>query len=136
MFVFLNKIIKKNLLTNLLAINSKNLIWFSIKEIRKEYPDWKEIVIIKDNASYHHAIEVQELAKKLNIKIVFLPAYCPNLNLIKRVWKFMKSKIKNIYYKTFNDFYNTVINFFGHFEEYKEDIKTLLNHKFQIIKAV
>ena len=63
-----------------------------LREVRKDYLDWKEIVIIKDNASYHHATEVQELAKELNIRIVFLPAYCPNLNLIERIWKFMKSE--------------------------------------------
>ena len=74
-----------------------------LREIRKEYPDWKEIVIIKDNAKYHHAESVWALAQELNITIVFLPPYCPNLNLIERVWKFMKSKFKNKYHATFND---------------------------------
>ncbi len=107
-----------------------------LREVRKDYPDWKEIVMIKDNAKYHHANSVQELAKELNIRIVFLPAYCPNLNLIERVWKFMKSKFKNIYHETFDDFYNAVFNFFWNFGEHKEEIKTILSQKFQIIKAV
>ena len=98
-----------------------------LEEIRKDYSDWKEIVIIKDNASYHHAVEVQELAKKLNIRIVFLPPYCPNLNLIERVWKFMKSKFKNIYFPTFNCFHDAICNFFGNFKQYEEEISTILN---------
>ena len=105
-----------------------------LKEIRKDYSDWKEIVIIKDNASYHHAIEVLELAKELNIRIVFLPAYCPNLNLIERIWKFMKSKFKNIYFPTFYCFYDAICSFFGNFKQYEEEIKTILSQKFQIIK--
>ena len=104
-------------------------------EVRKDYTDWKEIVMIKDNASYHHASEVQELAKKLNIRIIFLPAYCPNLNLIERVWKFMKSKFKNIYFPTFNCFYYAICDFFGNFTQHDEEIKTILSQKFQIIKA-
>ena len=107
-----------------------------LKEIRKEYPDWKEIVIIKDNAKYHHAESVWALAQELNITIVFLPPYCPNLNLIERVWKFMKSKFKNKYYPTFKDFYTAICEFCADFEKYKEDILALLSQKFQIIKAV
>ncbi len=106
-----------------------------LKEVRKEYNDGKKIVIIKDNASYHHAKETLELAEKLNISIEFLPPYCPNLNLIERVWKFMKSKFKNIYFPTFNWFFDEVCNFFCHFDKYKNETSKLLKHKFQILKV-
>ena len=107
-----------------------------LEEIRKDYPDWKEIVIIEDNAKYHHAKVVIELARKLNIKIQFLPPYCPNLNLIERIWKFMKSKFKNKYYATFENFYKAVYNFCANFKQYENEIKTLLSQKFQIIVEV
>lgn len=107
-----------------------------LEEIRKEYSDGKEVIIIEDNAKYHHANSVTELAKKLNITIVFLPPYCPNLNLIERIWKFMKKEFKNEYFPTFEDFYEAVFNFCGNFEKYDKEIERLIGQKFQIIKAV
>jgi len=35
-------------------------------------------------------------------KLLFLPLYSPNLNLIERVWKFLKKILKNNYVATFN----------------------------------
>lgn len=107
-----------------------------LEEIRKEYQDGKEIVIIEDNAKYHHADSVTDLAKKLNINIKFLPPYCPNLNLIERIWKFMKKEFKNEYFPTFKDFYKAVLDFCGNFEKYDKEINRLIGQKFQIIKAV
>jgi hypothetical protein len=41
------------------------------------------------------------------IKLVFLPPYALNLNLIERYWKFFKKKILyGRYYETFSLFYN------------------------------
>lgn len=108
-----------------------------LEEIRKDYPDGKEIVIVQDNAKYHHAHSVTDRAKELNITLVFLPPYCPNLNLIERVWKFMKKKImKNVYYETFEEFWNAILNFCGNFEKYSKEVNTLIGQKFQILKAV
>ncbi len=108
-----------------------------LEGIRSDYPDQKEIVIILDNAKYHHANSVSDRAKELNITLVFLPPYCPNLNLIERVWKFMKKTImKNIYYPTFEEFWDAILEFCGNFEKYKYEMKLLIGQKFEIIKAV
>jgi hypothetical protein len=48
---------------------------------------------------------------------------------------FKKKVMKNNYYKSFIEFENTVINFFKHFNKYEDELKTLLNFKFGIIKA-
>ena len=46
-----------------------------------------------------------ELAKKLNMELMFLPPYSPNLNLIERLWKLVKKEcLYSEYYETFNDF--------------------------------
>ena len=34
---------------------------------------------------------VQSVADTLGIELLYLPAYAPNLNLIERLWKFVKS---------------------------------------------
>lgn len=57
------------------------------------------IVVIMDNARYQRCALVEATAKKLEIQIIFLPPYSPNLNLIERLWKFVKKKaLYNQYY--------------------------------------
>lgn len=44
-------------------------------------------------------------AGQLRIKLLFLPGYSLNLNLIERLWKFVKKQaLYNIYYETFASF--------------------------------
>jgi transposase len=50
----------------------------------------KPVTIVLDNASYHRAKVVRALARALDIELLFLPPYSPNLNLIERVWKLVK----------------------------------------------
>jgi len=50
------------------------------------------ITIFLDNARYQKCALVMEKAKSLHIELCFLPTYSPNLNLIERVWKFVKKK--------------------------------------------
>ena len=111
-----------------------NLINSFLEEIRKEYPLAKEIRIYLDNASYNHAYKVREKAEELGIKLKYLPPYCPNLNLIERLWKFFKGKvIKNKYYKEFHDFNDYIETFFENINDFKQELKVLLNPIFEII---
>jgi transposase len=103
--------------------------------IRETYNDDKEIIIIMDNAKYNRAYIVQDLAKELNITIKFLPPYSPNLNLIERVWKFLKKKLKNKYIEKFADFKHWINEFCKNFDEYKNEISKLISNNIQIIKA-
>lgn len=50
------------------------------------------ITLVLDNARYQKCNIVTALALKLNIELLYLPAYSPNLNLIERLWKFVKKK--------------------------------------------
>jgi transposase len=63
-----------------------------LKLLAEQYVDEK-IYIILDNARYQRCLLVQETAKMLGIKLVFLPTYSPNLNLIERLWRFVKNKV-------------------------------------------
>ncbi len=108
----------------------------ALQEIRKDYKDQKSIVIIIDNAPYNRAYATRDFAASLNIKMKFLPPYSPNLNLIERIWKFMKKKvIKNTYYEKFQNFFDELVSFFHNIKNYKEEISNLINHKFEIISA-
>jgi len=63
------------------------------------------VTIILDNARYQRCAMVQTLAASLQIELLFLPAYSPNLNLIERLWKFVKKQcLYAKYYPTFDLF--------------------------------
>ncbi len=89
-----------------------------------------------DNAAYNRAYLVQDYAKEINIKIKYLPPYSPNLNLEERIWKFLKSKLKNKYIEKYKDFKLWINNFFKDFPKYKNEVQKLVTNKTQIIKAV
>ena len=89
-----------------------------------------------DNAKYQHCNLVKEEAKKLGIELLFLPPYSPNLNLIERLWKWLKKKcLYSKYYEKFEDFKNAIVTTLELAKtDYKKELKTLLTLKFKIIK--
>lgn len=63
------------------------------------------VTLVLDNARYQRNAVVQGLAAELGIVLLFLPSYSPNLNLIERLWRFMKRKAAyGRYHPTFTDF--------------------------------
>ena len=64
----------------------------------------QSIHIILDNARYQKCKIVQVLAMELNIDLVYIPPYSPNLNLIERLWKFVKNELRTKYYEDFTLF--------------------------------
>ena len=50
------------------------------------------ITLVLDNARYQKCKLVFYFAQLFDIELLYLPAYSPNLNLIERLWKFVKKK--------------------------------------------
>jgi len=50
------------------------------------------VTLVMDNARYQRCNVVREFAESLNIELLFLPSYSPNLNLTERFWKFVKNQ--------------------------------------------
>lgn len=72
---------------------SKNFIKHLIK-VKKAYQDKSEIFIVVDNASIHRSAEVKTwLAQYPQFKLIFTPPYCPEVNVVERYWRYMRSKI-------------------------------------------
>jgi transposase len=94
------------------------------------------IVIILDNARYQRCAFVEETARKLDIQLIFLPPYSPNLNLIERLWKFVKKKaLYNQYYAHYEQFHKSISNCLEQTgTTYKCDLDILLVAKFQSFK--
>jgi transposase len=92
------------------------------------------IYVICDNARYYRSKAVQEYLKNSRIKLVFLPPYAPNLNLIERLWKFFKKKILyNRYYETFEEFRAACEEFFRNPRKYHRGLRSLLTENFAIV---
>jgi transposase len=121
-----------NLFTNEDYINAEVIVRF-LYQVRIYYFDMKPIYIILDNARYQHCDLVRYTAWTLGIKLVFLPPYSPNLNVIERLWKWMKKKtLYGQYYKDFASFKNALIDTIQTAKQkHPEELKTLLNLKFQ-----
>ena len=116
------------------TINSESTIEL-FKEIEKKHPDAGDIYIICDNAGYYRSRLVSEYLENSLITLVFLPPYSPNLNLIERYWKFFKKKVlQGIYYETFSEFKMACDEFFSDIKLFEDDLRTLLNENFQIIR--
>lgn len=74
-----------------------------LRQVSSKYAG-KPIHIILDNARYQKCKIVQGLAEELNINLVYIPPYSPNLNLIERLWKFVKNELRAKYYDDFTLF--------------------------------
>jgi len=94
------------------------------------------ISIFLDNARYQRCAMVIEKAKSLNVELCFLPAYSPNLNLIERVWKFVKKKcLYSKYYEKFPAFKAAISKCLDEtMTTYKADLDSLLSLRFQLFQ--
>lgn len=91
------------------------------------------ITLVLDNARYQRCALVQSMAKTLNIDLLFLPAYSPNLNLIERLWKFVKKQcLYAKYYPDFESFTTAINTCLAHTQTiHRETLKPLLRLNFQ-----
>ena len=105
------------------------------EELGKRNPKAKKIKVFIDNAKYFKKLEKDDLIADKRIEIVWLPTYAPNLNLIERLWRFMKKKVlKNKFYGTAKGFREKVEEFFSKIAEYKTELETLLTLNFGVLK--
>jgi transposase len=117
--------------TNTAYINAKSVCMLleQIAALSLSVP----ITLVMDNARYQRCALVQKLAAKLHIEILFLPAYSPNLNLIERLWKFVKKKcLYSTYYENFAAFQTAISTCLDHPHlQYKDELHSLLTLNFQ-----
>jgi transposase len=108
-----------------------------LEKLHQQFRDLP-IVLIMDNARYQKCKLVLEKAASLNIQIVFLPSYSPNLNLIERLWKFVKKKaLYNEFYEDYQQFCTAILGCLARTNTtYKEELETLLTPKFQTFTNV
>lgn len=91
------------------------------------------ITLVLDNARYQKCAYITELASSLQIELLYLPAYSPNLNLIERLWKFVKKEALNgRYYEDFTAFTSAIIRCLSQTQTtHKTKLTSLLSLNFQ-----
>lgn len=106
-----------------------------IQKIRNKY-DEESITLILDNARYQRCKVVMKKAAEINIELLFLPSYSPNLNLIERLWKLVKKRcLANRYHENFDKFKYAIddcLDKLSH--EDKNELDSLLTLNFQFFK--
>jgi transposase len=114
------------------AINKESTLQL-LQLLEQKYCYARQIVVILDNASYHYCKEIREqIQKSSRLKLVFLPAYAPQLNLIERVWRFFKKKVLyNRYYKDLKAFRAAAIGFFASIGQHADELSSLLDGGFE-----
>jgi transposase len=91
------------------------------------------ITLVLDNARYQRCELVQALARLLRIELLFLPSYSPNLNLIERLWKFVKKEcLASRALPDYASFAQAIDGCLASLSsKYKEQMETLLTFNFQ-----
>lgn len=101
------------------------------------YPDEQRALhLVMDNARYQHCAMIKQKARELNIVLEFLPAYSPNLNLVERLWKYLKGELAHQYCATKEEFEQQVVSLLNELgqKKHRKKLKSLLTFKFQKYK--
>ena len=134
----INAITKEiNYMVNTTYINADTIVAF-LEKINQYYWDKMPLYIVLDNARYQHCEYVKRIANQLEIELVFLPSYSPNLNIIERLWKLTKQKVLYAkYYDSFREFKNAILGFLqstNKNKNIKSEINSLITLNFQLFE--
>lgn len=96
------------------------------------------ITLVLDNARYQRCDLVRDLADSLDIELLFLPSYSPNLNLIERLWKFVKkTSLNSRQHANFADFRRVIDQCLDELPTtHRSQINTLMTLNFQTFDNV
>jgi transposase len=96
------------------------------------------ITVVLDNARYQRNAAVQALAASLGIELLYLPSYSPNLNLIERLWRFVKREaLYGRYHATFADFQAAIQAALSQLPtKHRDKLASLMTLNFQVFDHV
>jgi hypothetical protein len=94
----------------------------------------RPLTLVLDNARYQKCQVVKALAASLRIELLYLPSYAPNLNLIERLWKFVKKEcLGSRVLPTYEAFTQAIDDCLANLNtRHKQQMETLLNLEFQL----
>jgi transposase len=138
--VNINGLVNAKEVTDVIALDCERINAQSTKELYRlaleKHPKAEKIYIISDNAKYYKNKDLTEWMKGERITQIFLPPYSPNLNLIERLWKFLRKKVINTeFYRTKELFRKAINKYIKNIAKYKSELETLLTLKFRLANS-
>jgi transposase len=109
-----------------------------LEKIQKQHPDVGVFVLHLDNARYQHARALKEwiATNQKNTGVEFdlqhVPPYSPNLNLIERLWKFLRKHALRQWHETFEAMQAAVAKVLDNLADYRDELTSLMTEKFHI----
>jgi len=114
-------------------INGEQFVNF-LRLLRSTHPQTERFILYVDGARYYASPVVKEWLKRHpEFQLSQIPAYSPNVNLIERMWKFMRAKALSRWHKTFEDMQAAVGEVLDHLEDHRRELQTLMTETFHII---
>jgi len=105
-----------------------------LRVLRDLHPETECFILYVDGAKYYSKPVVKDwLRRHPAFLLSRIPAYSPNVNLIERLWKFMRKEALCKWHKTFNDMQAAVSGVLDHLIQYRSQLETLMTEKFHII---
>jgi DDE superfamily endonuclease len=97
-----------------------------------------KVTVVLDNARYQKTWWVHLAAAWYDIELLYLPAYSPNLNLIERLWKFVKKEaLACRCLPSFTDFQQAIERCLDETATtHKDELQSLLTLNFQLFDNV
>jgi transposase len=107
-----------------------------LEALLAKHPGTGRFILYLDNARYYSKPCVKEwLAAHRQFRLVPLPAYSPNLNLIERLWKFLRKKAFQRWHKTFEEMQGAVAGVLDRLGDYRDELSTLMTERFAIVEV-
>jgi transposase len=107
-----------------------------LEKLLAKHPDAEKFILYLDNARYYSKPCVKQwLAAHRQFRLVFLPAYSPNLNLIERLWKFLRKKAFQRWHVTFEGMQAAVAEVLDRLGESRDELSTLMTERFAIVEV-
>jgi transposase len=104
-----------------------------LEQLVSEYPT-QALILVMDNASYHHSAKVQAYLSLLEhrVSVFWLPQYCPELNLIERFWLYLKQTVSaNKLYQSIAELRQQVVRLLEKQNDPLSSERLLFHHVFQ-----
>jgi transposase len=114
-------------------VNGEQFVNF-LRLLRSMHPATERFILYVDGARYYRSPVVKGwLRRHPEFHLSRVPSYSPNVNLIERMWRFMRAKALCKWHKTFEDMQAAVSEVLDHLEDYRDELQTLMTERFHII---
>ena len=107
-----------------------------LEALRAKHPETAKFLLYLDDARYYSKPCVKQwLAAHREFRPVPVPAYSPNLNLIERLWKFLRKKALSRWHVTFGGMQAAVAEVLDRLGDHRDELSTLMTERFAIVEV-